>query len=224
MSQTWSDVRRSARKVEGQLDTKLNQYLKAAGELQPHADVEGGAGPMAAGLERDIERLLSQLGETTDEMCKLAASVPDRLETYQRYQGVFHQFTSEFRRTRQRIESNRKRSLLLGSGPSDAGGGAGSGRLRPQEALGKESEGLLSSLGLTDQLINSARSNLSRLRTQRGMFSSMSDRLVGLANQFPVARDFMRKITNKRNRDNLILAAVIACLMFFTVLYMSYQS
>eukprot|EP00954_Amorphochlora_amoebiformis_P012531 979090-Amorphochlora_amoeboformis.AAC.1 len=169
---SWPEARRIARSLEGKIDTKLCQYLKAAGSLRVEpSDEETASSPVKA-LEGDgfsVAECVRQLGSVTDDMRKLTASGNSSAEEFEmmnRYQSLFHQFSNDFKRTKRTVDNNLKRARLLGSrhdskNPrceltyawSDQENPNSLADIRPHEALEKERDGLFSSLGLVDKLI-----------------------------------------------------------------------
>ncbi|GAB5360031.1 hypothetical protein AAMO2058_000592500 [Amorphochlora amoebiformis] len=221
---SWPEARRIARSLEGKIDTKLCQYLKAAGSLRVEpSDEETASSPVKA-LEGEIDTLLQKLGSVTDDMRKLTASGNSSAEEFEmmnRYQSLFHQFSNDFKRTKRTVDNNLKRARLLGSrhdskNPSLAD-------IRPHEALEKERDGLFSSLGLVDKLIDQGKLTYDELKNQRSLFGRIGGTMAALGRQFPQANDFIKKIRDKQNRDTVILAFVIASCMFFTVMYIMYS-
>mmetsp|Transcript_48075 Transcript_48075/g.79657 ORF Transcript_48075/g.79657 Transcript_48075/m.79657 type:complete len:210 (-) Transcript_48075:578-1207(-) len=158
-SSTWADVKRRARALESKIDSKLVQYLNMANKWDSDnkgvsGDVENARRPLQD-LEIKIQDMLQELGGVTDEMRQLASGKSSNhregFETMRRCQNLFHQFTSDFERTKVKLDSKIKRAMLLGS--KHDGKDSSLAGIRPHEALEKERDGLFSSLGIVDSLI-----------------------------------------------------------------------
>lgn len=80
---SWEDLRREARKLEGDLDVKLSSYAKLCSLLSGHMSYRDSGTPTGAGellgskeaswrsMEMEIESLLGRLGEVNDRMSEL---------------------------------------------------------------------------------------------------------------------------------------------------------
>jgi len=55
------------------------------------------------------------------------------------------------------------------------------------------------------------------------MFSNIINKVTHVATFFPGMTTAMNAIQNKKNRDNLILATLVAFLLFFTFLYLKWK-
>eukprot|EP00850_Spirogloea_muscicola_P009885 SM000056S18003 [mRNA] locus=s56:707762:709526:+ [translate_table: standard] len=137
-SASWEDLRRQARKLEGDVDHKLAAYARLGGG-------GGGGGGGEEELRRvEIEALLAQLGELNAAMAAHAASGSgaDALgHTLARHRDILHEYSQEFRRTRTNVAATRDHALLLGSSLTRAredDDGLASGALSAQQALLRE--------------------------------------------------------------------------------------
>eukprot|EP00850_Spirogloea_muscicola_P021832 SM000263S09819 [mRNA] locus=s263:20380:21585:- [translate_table: standard] len=142
-SSSWEDLRRQARKLEGDVDHKLAAYARLGGG-------DGGGGGEEELRRVEIEALLAQLGELNAAMAAHAASGSgaDALgHTLARHRDILHEYSQvptpapsppaarsratqargsptacrpwaapqEFRRTRTNVAATRDHALLLGS-------------------------------------------------------------------------------------------------------------
>jgi len=225
---SWAEARHRARALESKIDSKLVAYLNLANKINSDSsapsDIEayGSKHPLRE-LESDISGMLEELGSVTDEMDKLVKSSSNRegYETMRRCQNLFHQFSADFERTKEKIEKKSKRAQLLGS--KHDGKNSSLAGIRPHEALEKERDSLFSSLGIVDSLIERGQTAMDELKSQRGIFGRVRGTLGALGQQFPQANNLIKMIQDKQNRDTVILAFVIASCMFFTFMYSYYS-
>jgi Golgi SNAP receptor complex protein 1 len=117
----WEELRREARKLEGDLDVKLSSYARLAARSSSAAS--GAASPSADGsswksMEFEILSLLGKLQDVNDAMSRCAASTAPTTSVSQklaRHRDILHEFTQEFRRTRGNLSSMREHADLLSS-------------------------------------------------------------------------------------------------------------
>jgi golgi SNAP receptor complex member 1 len=118
----WEELRREARKLEGDLDVKLSSYARLAARSSSAAS--GAASPSADGsswksMEFEILSLLGKLQDVNDAMSRCAASTAPTTSVSQklaRHRDILHEFTQVspclalslllFRRTTRLISSS----------------------------------------------------------------------------------------------------------------------
>lgn len=115
--------------------------------------------------------------------------------------------------------SARDRSDLLGPGagvgPGTAGlgGGSAAGQLLRERGL------VASSHAALEGVLHSAHSVASGLTAQRETFDGVAGKLSGVGAAFPVVNTLLNAIRRKKNKDNLVLGAVVAVCMLFILIY-----
>ena len=180
-------------------------------------------------VEKDITDLLSKLSSTADEMARVIALEPTSATsetnsyTLQRYRAILHDYTHEFRKTRDQLTAARQRAELLlpSSSPTNASSMTSpstSLRVRSDQLL-REKGGLHNSLRLTDELIAQASEGKDALLGQSVMFAGMRGRMGGIRAQFPVVNSLIARIERQKKKDVIVIAAVIATCICFTAIY-----
>eukprot|EP00249_Psilotum_nudum_P013252 c24240_g1_i1 orf=628-1338(-) len=228
----WEELRREARKIEGDLDVKLSSYAKLGGALAhggymesgSSVDVIGGDGSLKS-MEIEIESLLEKLLDINDSMSRCASSAIATTSVTQklaRHRDILHEFTQEFKRTRGNINSMREHAELLTSVRNDISEYKASGNSSPGPSLLRERAAIHGSITQIEDVINQAQLTKGVLATQRTMFVEIQIKLKQLSDQFPVIRNVLGAIKRKRSKDTLILSAVIAgCTLFLIVYWIS---
>jgi golgi SNAP receptor complex member 1 len=95
----WEELRREARKLEGDLDVKLSSYARLAARSSSSAS--GAASPTAdrsswKSMEFEIQSLLGKLQDVNDAMSRCAASSATTTSVSQklaRHRDILHEFT-----------------------------------------------------------------------------------------------------------------------------------
>lgn len=204
-----AELRKQARSIENQLDAKLVQYSRLDTGSCGTSASSGRETP--ALLQRDIEQLLSQLGEVNDKMSRgmgegggLAAS----MHVLQRHREILHDFTQEFNKTRANLRASDERDQLLSSVQQDirdARKSAGSG----QDVLLRERNALQNTNRMTDDLVGQATAQLGALNEQRSTFGGIGSKLTEIAAASPQINAMIGYLARRKKRDKLVLGAVI---------------
>ncbi|GAQ88665.1 SNARE protein [Klebsormidium nitens] len=223
----WEDLRRDARKIEGDLDVKLSSYAKLGG-MMSHGSALGTSPDLASdgswkSMEMEIESLLTRLLDINESMshCVAAAtSTASLAQKLARHREILHDFSQEFKRTKNNINSMREHAELLSSVRNDiseykAQGGPTSG----VGGLLRERGQIHSATASADEVLAQAQATRSALTAQRGLFVEIGAKLKHLGDRFPVIRSTLTAIRRKRSRDTYILGSVIAACTVFLLLY-----
>ncbi|CAI9769529.1 unnamed protein product [Fraxinus pennsylvanica] len=97
----WEELRKEARKIEGDLDFKLSSYAKLGARFSQGGYVDAGS-PTAGSsrswksMEMEIQSLLEKLVDVNDAMSRCAASVAPTTSVTQklaRHRDILHEFT-----------------------------------------------------------------------------------------------------------------------------------
>ena len=247
-SSSWDSLKKSARRYESQCYTKLTELSRHASSINSltsaaisaHSSQSGSASSQSiidvaesSGiLENEISDLLIKLTSTTEEMNKIISSDPQSAVnetnsyTLQRYRAILHDYTAEFKKTKETINSARQRAELLlpsSSSPSSANDSLlGNDRLRPRtDLLLREKNSLHNSLRITDEIILQATESRDSLHQQGQMFGLIRGRVNSLRTKFPVVNNLIGRIERQRKKDVIVMASVIATCICFTVIYIA---
>ncbi|XP_020588285.1 Golgi SNAP receptor complex member 1-2 [Phalaenopsis equestris] len=224
----WEELRKEARKIEGELDIKLSSYAKLAARFSHSSGiVEIGSpniGPNRSwkSTEMEIESLLEKLLDINDSMSRCAASAASTTSITQklaRHRDILHEYSQEFRRTKQNLNSLRDHAELLNSVRDDITESKSSGSMSPRVHLLRERASIHGSISHIDEVISQAQATRSVLGTQRAFFGHVQGKVKQLGDKFPKIRGLLGAIRRKRLKDTLILSAVIAACTLFLIVY-----
>eukprot|EP00898_Chlorokybus_atmophyticus_P006714 jgi/Chlat1/7043/Chrsp56S06673 len=224
MSSTWEDLRKEARKLEGELDVKLVSFSKLSSGYAGSLTMEGGSGDtpelLSATKAAEIESLLRRLGDVNAAMaaCIGAGSSEVLTHTLARHRDILHEFTQEFRRTRSSVNASRDHAELLMGFDRDSSNFAGANASTSAQLL-RERGNIHSSTSQMDEVIDVAESTSSVLQQQRLLFMDVNSKLGTLGAKFPVVNSLLTMIRRKKSKDTMILAAVIAVCTLLLILY-----
>ncbi|WOG88500.1 hypothetical protein DCAR_0207735 [Daucus carota subsp. sativus] len=219
----WEELRKEARKIEGDLDVKLSSYAKLGARYTQSGYVDTAsptAGRSWQSTEMEIQSLLEKLLDVNDSMSRCAASSAPTTSVTQklaRHRDILHEFTQEFRRIKGNILSMKEHAELLTSVREDISEYKSSGSPRMQ--LLRERAAIHGSISHMDEVISQAQTTRAVLGSQRAMFGDVQGKVKQLGEKFPIVRGLIGSIRRKRSRDTLILAAVIAACTLFLIIY-----
>lgn len=231
----WEDVNKHARRLQSQLDSKLNEYEIFVAKLG--APGSGGSpGSTSADnvdhdvLSADINRLLEQfaavgqrvaaVGERVAAVgggCKAVSSAECTQRSSSIQEAIAH-FSKEFHRKQRIYRHNVNRSRLFGdlavSSPENGG-------LRPRagEQLVREQKSIYQSINIVDDLIGTASATSRSMEDQKTRLSNITREMNMVMTRFPALNQMITQISRHKNRDMIVLSIVIASCMAFTVVY-----
>ncbi|XP_022158995.1 Golgi SNAP receptor complex member 1-2 isoform X1 [Momordica charantia] len=243
----WEELRREARKIEGDLDVKLSSYAKLGTRFTQGGYVDSGSSPVGSNrswksMEMEIQSLLEKLLDANDSMSRCAASASPATSVNQklaRHRDILHDFTQnwyirqhwsnkrmsdiyvlqEFKRIKGNINSMREHAELLSSVRDDISEYKSSGTMSPKMQLLRERASIHGSIAHMDEVISQAQTTRAVLGNQRAMFGDVQGKVKLLSDKFPVIRGLLGSIRRKRSRDTLILSGVIAACTLFLIVY-----
>ncbi|XP_039063691.1 Golgi SNAP receptor complex member 1-2-like [Hibiscus syriacus] len=215
----WEELRKEARKIEGDLDVKLSSYIKLG-------YVDTGSPPIESSrswkFEIEIQSLLEKPLDINDAMSRCAAfSAPTTSVTQKlaRHRDILHEFTQEFRRINGNINSMREHAELLSSVREDINESKASGSMSSRMQLLREQAAIHGSIAHIDDVINQAQTTRAVLGSQRALFGDVQGKVKVLSAKFPAIRGLLGSIKRRRSRDTLILSAVIAACTLVLIIY-----
>ncbi|GJJ70056.1 golgi SNAP receptor complex member 1 [Entomortierella parvispora] len=227
----WDTLRKDVRQIEIEIESKLTALSKFAVRNGPSA-ASGAAAAGAAGssaapsgtgeeLEVNIEELLEKLNNLVDAM---SAHLDNQTQTtgqapiqmshlLQKHRDILHDYTKEYRKTRQNVRAARDHAQLLSSVRDDIstfknGGPSGSGMSASDYLLNERSR-IDGSHLLADSALEQAYATKDDLDRQRSTLLSVNQRITNVATQLPSVGQLIGKIQSRKNRDNVILSCVI---------------
>nr|GMD29810.1 Golgi SNAP receptor complex member 1-2 [Ipomoea batatas] len=222
----WEELRKEARKVEGDLDVKLSSYAKLGARFTQGGYVDSGSPTLGSSrswksMEMEIQSSLEKLLDINDAMSRCAASAAPTTSVTQklaRHRDILHEFTQEFRRIKGNISSMREHAELLSSVRDDISEYK-AGSMSPRNQLLRERAAIHGSISHIDDVINQAQTTRAALGSQRALFGDVQVKVKQLGDKFPVIRGLIGSIRRKKSRDTLILSAVIAACTLFLIIY-----
>ncbi|XP_010524375.1 PREDICTED: Golgi SNAP receptor complex member 1-2 [Tarenaya hassleriana] len=223
----WEELRREARKIEGDLDVKLSSYAKLGARFTQAGYGDTGSPTVGSGrswksMEMEIPSLLEKLLDINDSMSRCAASAAPTTSVTQklaRHRDILHEYTQEFRRIKGNINSMKEHAELLSSVRGDISEYKASGSMSPGVQVLRERASIHGSISHIDEVINQAQATRSVLGSQRSLFADVQGKVKLLGDKFPVIRGLLGSIRRRRSRDTIILSAVIAACTLFLIIY-----
>ena len=248
-AESWDSLRKEARNLENEIDVKLVALSKVGTSnshpqhsRSPHRASD--QQPLLNSNEEifetrtnEMEALLGRLTTVNDAMSRFMdqrsfengaatkSAGTSMLHVLQRHRDILQDYSHEFQKTKTNILARREREELLGSVKKDIdafnqrGMASSAGVNRRSEQLMKETDHLRNSERLIDDQIAIAMATKENLTQQRGVFHSISTKLVNTLHKFPVINSLVQRINLRKRRDSIILASVIAICLILLILY-----
>ncbi|PNH10224.1 Golgi SNAP receptor complex member 1-2 [Tetrabaena socialis] len=224
-TRVWEDLRKEARRLEGELDVKLAAFTKLCSSFEASYKLNstdssalGADQQLAQTKAAEVEDLLQRLSDINDEMAAIVGGSSDsRSHTLARHRDILQEFTQEFRKVNATLGAALDRVKLL-AGSSD------SPLLSVQVqsssgALLRERGTIQNSASMVDDLLSQASNVSGNLLQQRRVFESIADKLMQVGSRFPVVNGLLNAIRRKKSKDTLVLSGVIAACVLFTIIY-----
>lgn len=165
---------------------------------------------MLTNVHPQRETLISQLSRLLDSESALTASALKQ-NNLARHREVLGEHRREFQRLKSSINDARNKANLLSNVRSDidAYRSANPAQAEADYMLDERSR-IDNSHSMADNVLSQAYAVNENFGIQRETFASINRRIVGAASQVPGINSLMGKISAKKRRDGIILAAFIA--------------
>ncbi len=213
-----------ARKLEGELDVRLAAFGKLCSSFEyGYARGEAGLATEDAlgARSAEIGALLARLAAANAAMAgALAGGGEVRAHTLARHRDILSDFSQEHRRLAAMAGAARDRAELLGGGGAGGAGagapllgGGGSGMLMRERGL------LERSAAAMDDVVGHAQGVAAALASQRQLFDAVDAKVAALGAKFPAVNSLLNAVRRRKNRDALVMGAVVACCVLFLLIY-----
>ncbi|GBG25980.1 Golgi SNAP receptor complex member 1-1 [Hondaea fermentalgiana] len=206
--QSWKDLRRAAKAQENALESALARYVK----VDVDANNPEAVGEVEAALETEIGTLLRNLDESIDKLvsCTTQDRPPTSTAQIQRLREILRDQTSTFRMNQKKLNSRRESLSLQRFMARDGARAGGSADRDAETLLIREQDSIQNATHAAGNIIDQASAVHGELLSQRARFMGTTDRLVDMGRRVPGINTLIKRIQDKRTRDNTILALVIA--------------
>lgn len=206
--------------MEGELDVKIAAYGKLCSSYE-YGYTKGESGlstdQMLQAKSAEIDSLLARLSDLNSSMTSsLSGGTDSRAHTLARHRDILHDFQQEYRKMSSVVGAARDRAELFGgadgSSASLLGGGSTSLLLRERGIIERSSAAI-------EDVVSHAQGIASGLTQQRQLFDSIDSKVASIGARFPVVNSLLNAIRRRKNRDNLVLAGVVAVCVFLILVY-----
>lgn len=235
-SSEWDHLRREATKLERQLEDRvaklqlLNANMHHATSSSNHGlmDAEMGNGNNSdmsesmSSMMREgevIERTMTALEDLNERMANIAKRSGSSQQNLlvKRYREILFDYNADYQKAMQAMHRRRETSALF-SGANMA--------MRNHENdsatehLLRERNAISNSMKSAGTVLSQATEIRSDLRAQRSSLGTTMNYMTRIADTVPGLNQVMDAIRKKRNRDDIIVSAVIAACILFTLWYL----
>ncbi|VDN12498.1 unnamed protein product [Dibothriocephalus latus] len=228
----WDDLRRQARTLENDLDSKLASFGKLGsafgmtnyGYMQPSNQPANDTSSEYNLLSCDIENLLERLTQVNDKMTELVSSIEpsavgsiSQQHTAKRHREILYDYIQDFKRIRSSYINAKNREELFASALTKS---PEKPRLDSTRLLLEENQSLLNADQALSERIAAASAIRSSLRSQHHVLKSATNSLLNLRNRFPIVNKLLNQISWRKQRDSIIVGTVFGCCLLFLLFYL----
>jgi len=224
--ESWDTLKARAKGLKIGLDAKmqelgrLNKRLGSAGSQSSSspgdkvATLEGQI-EVVVGLREEVEGGLNDLADACEALSTVAATSAQAAQAA-RLRETQQELVRDFKRVAQSIEHQYQHARLL---PKNRGTALGNSLDGAEEGLMKERSALTSSNSMTDDIIAQATATRDMLTGQRQTLSGVDSKMGTLGSMFPSISSLIDKISDRQNKERLVLSSTVALCCVFTVWY-----
>ncbi|EIE24282.1 Qb-snare protein, Gos1/GS28-family [Coccomyxa subellipsoidea C-169] len=221
-TRAWEDCRREARQIESDLEAKISAFAKFCSGYEGSYRSKGETGlatdQLAHSKAIEIEDLLGRLSDVNDSLSSsLSGAADSRSHTLARHRDILHDYTQEFRRLQLALGAARDRADLL-AGTSDSSPLQVSIQIATGLLL-RERGNLQNTHSAMDDVLGQAQAVAGGLGEQRRIFDNVGLKLENVVARFPLVSGLLSAIRRKKNKDTIILSAVVIACSLALLLY-----
>ncbi|XP_015792144.1 Golgi SNAP receptor complex member 1 [Tetranychus urticae] len=222
----WEELRREARLLENEIDSKLLAFSKFASRDSSNSNSESvplleDNNDVFDRITSEIERLLAKLTDINNKMSDYTKQVQNSsaIYTVQRHREILNDYSNEFRKTRSNMMEVMHREQLLSSNKRKPDYPSMSSTTKLTDLYLKEQEHIRNSEIMIEEQINIASRTRENLLNQRNTFKAFQTQMTTLANRFPMINSLIHRINIRKRKDTIILSGVIAVCTFFLLIF-----
>mmetsp|Transcript_1102 Transcript_1102/g.2601 ORF Transcript_1102/g.2601 Transcript_1102/m.2601 type:complete len:234 (-) Transcript_1102:130-831(-) len=226
-SGSWETLKGRAKCLKVELDAKmqelgqLNKRLGTAGQ-QSTASPGDRVATLDAQIQQvvrlrdEVERALGELADACEALSGVASTSAQAAQA-SRLRETQQELVRDFKRVSQSIEHQYQHARLLPGGSRSQR--PGTGLDEAEDGLVREHGALDSSLRMADDIISQASSARDMLMNQNSMLRDVNSKVGNLTSMFPGVSSLIGKISDRKERERLILSGTVALCVCFTIWY-----
>ncbi|KAI7899191.1 uncharacterized protein BX663DRAFT_521749 [Cokeromyces recurvatus] len=215
-TQSWDQLRKQARTLEGEIESKLAILTK----------IGQSSGSDNTGQEKETDELLKKLqivitamGDFIDRPSTTPTN-PSMIHLLSRHKDILYDYTKEFRRVKSNIKIARDKANLMSqvqdeirtfNSRNDNGDNA--------DYYLTERNRIESSHRMTDMVLEQAYATRQDISRQGRIMHGVNQRVGNIVNRIPGINHLITRINTRRKRDTLIMAGVISTCSILIILY-----
>lgn len=222
IGESWETVKSRANSLKGELDTKMQELGRLNKRLASNTQSTPGDRlaaldaqiQLVVALREEVERGLHDLANASEALSQIAATSAQAAQAV-RFRETHTDMVRDFKRVAESIDHQYQHARLLPGGRSSKSKGLDD----VEEGLMREKNALGSSLSMADEVIGSATAAHDMLVGQRKTLAETKGKLGTLDTILPGINGLIGKITDRKNKERVVLSVTIASCCFFTIWY-----
>ncbi|KAK1858487.1 hypothetical protein I4F81_001089 [Pyropia yezoensis] len=198
------------------------------GDGAPNGNATSDGFAAAEHICTEVEGLLSRLAAAVDAMSRAQSATGSSAvgvgggasrHMVARHADILRDYTTEFQRTQRALVASREAADGLACARAELLGGGGGGAAAVAGGLYAERSSLSAASTGADAALNAGAALREDLERQRQTFASMVARMDAVGERVPGINRLIRQIRRKKKRDVMVMALVVATLVFLTGLW-----
>lgn len=207
---SWDALKARVTMEKGRLERKAVEIGQLEAELRScnQTTLESKVASVAA-MKDDIDRGLKDYSAILAGLGQAAVSAPQRAQLNM-YRATYLELERDLQRGKRKLDDHFVRNRLFGVKSE------GSAPVDDEEAgLIRERGHLEQTIGMTDEVIASARANYDALSHQASRFKVLSDKANQLSGMLPDVDTLIGKVGSEKRKESMVLGATFGiCIVF----------
>eukprot|EP00761_Pharyngomonas_kirbyi_P012314 gb/GECH01012341.1/.p1 GENE.gb/GECH01012341.1/~~gb/GECH01012341.1/.p1 ORF type:complete len:227 (+),score=60.19 gb/GECH01012341.1/:1-681(+) len=222
----WDSLLKKAFEIENSIDQELDQLGQMPGQFSRVESNPKDLEDLTFQCKECIEYLesnFSKLSGIVSSMSRLSSSDRSYQHMCERHQSKLRDLRQEFSKIQKSAKAARDRAHLIAGthehgSSSDNSQSNSSNSNNTTSSLLTERDHIFHASSLADNTLENASNLHDQLMRQGKTFSNIGSSLNSLSDRLPGVRSVLRQIDNRKRREAIILAALIAILLFIMFL------
>jgi hypothetical protein len=225
MSDGWDNVRREARRAETEIGRKIDSLRTFCYRVEPNSnqstpstrslDPESQQFDNESKLISEVDDSINRFARVLETMQSMTLDGGTRRQTLSRYNDIFHSSKMDFAKLKAQLQRERQKADLFGTHDDSATDDPARDQLLRERRLLAEAK------QQGEDIMGKAEAAYNGMAEQGQSLMGASSRMASnVLARFPAIGTLVEKVRRRRQRDQIIIAAFIGFLVFFTLWYL----
>ena len=214
----WKEVKKEARRAETEVGRQVELLRTLCYQIDSTntIDPESNRYVNESKLSGEVEDALIRFARVLETMQTMTLEGGTRRQTLSRYNDIYHTSKMDFAKLKTHLQRERQKAELFGN---DTEGTGSDDPARDQ--LLRERRLLAEAKQQGDDILGKAEAAYTGMKEQGNTLLGSSSRMASnVLARFPMIGTLVERVRRRKKRDQIIIAAMIGFLIFFTLWYL----